>query len=137
MVHGYTVLNNELYLYSGGIKGTPNLSGGLETLLEYNDVWKTSDGTNWIRLTNASSWTPRTHSNVAVYQNQLWLFAGSIGQQANLSNEVWRSANGRTWEQVKHSFFSPRHASSAIEFNGKLFLVAGFLVNDIWVLENY
>jgi hypothetical protein len=137
LVHGYAVLNNELFLYSGGIKGTSNLSGGLETLSEYNDVWKTSDGINWIRLTNTSNWAPRTHSNVTVYQNKLWLFAGSVGRQSNLSNEVWTSTDGKVWEQVKHSFFSPRHASSAVEFNGKLYLVAGFFVNDVWVLENY
>ena len=136
LVHGYAVLGNELYIYSGGSKGTVNLSGGLETLSEYNDVWKTSDGLNWIRLTNTPAWTPRTHSNVSVYQNQLWLFAGSIGKQANLSNEVWKSTDGRDWEQIKYSFWSPRHAASAVEFNGKLFLVAGYLVNDIWVLEN-
>jgi len=139
LVHGYAVLEDELYIYSGGSKGTVILSETLETLSEYNDVWKTSDGLNWVRITNTPGWPPRTHSSITVYQKKLYLLAGSIRSQAqdNLSNEVWKSTDGSNWEQVRHSFFSPRHAASAVEFKGKLFLVAGFLLNDIWVLENY
>ena len=130
MIHGYTVFNDELYILGGGTRANwPPYS-------VFNDVWKTSNAISWTRVTNNAAWLPRLHHNIIDYDSKLWIVGGTTNS-ANLNNDVWYSENGGiSWKQLKHSFFPITHASSLCVFQGKLWMVSGFMHNQIWVLED-
>ena len=133
-IHGSVVLNGALYIIGGGIIGEQS-STNYELLTEYNDVWKTTDGINWQRILRNAPWPPRLYHSIVAYNGVMYVIAGSVGKGATLSNEVWKSTDGISWEQVKHSFWSPRHATSVIGYKGKLWMACGFFVNDVWCME--
>jgi hypothetical protein len=135
LIHGYAVLNNELYIMGGGIKGYADnklLSG---TIAEYNDVWKTNDGIHWTRVIQHASWEPRTHFSITAFNGNIFITDGSVGTQAGLSNETWYSSNGQDWNRVKYPFWRGTHASSLGVFNNQLWLVAGYHFESIWSLN--
>jgi len=136
-IHGYTVLNDELYIMGGGIKTAgivgANESGDIAT--EYNDVWKTNDGRNWIRVIQYAPWRPRYHLSVTSYGGYIFVNDGSTATNVQLSNETWYSSNGYEWKQVKYNFWPPTHASSLVVFKNKLWLVAGYGLREIWSLD--
>jgi len=135
LIHGYVVLNDEMYIMGGGVKGYETYPTG-ETNAEYNDVWKTSDGIHWKQVLQHAPWSPRTHFSITTYNGNIILNDGSVGVQAGLSNETWYSSNGgRDWKQVKYSFWTPTHASSLAVFNNQLWLVGGFWQEYIWSLD--
>jgi hypothetical protein len=129
------ILNNNLFLYGGGIY-THDL------WQTYNDVWVTSNGTAWNRVIPSAEWTRGGFASIAAHNNKLWILLGGDASLTGdvsyirLSNEVWFSEdNGKSWQQLKHSFFPIRHASGFISFKDKLYIIAGYFHNDIWVLE--
>jgi len=130
MIQGYTVLNDELYIIGGGSRAIwPPYS-------VFNDVWKTKDGKNWVRVTHNAPWSPRLHHSVVTYDNKLWVIAGTSNTE-DLMNDVWYSENGGTaWKQQKYAFFGKTHAASFSVFKGRLWMVTGYLHNEIWVLED-
>jgi len=129
LIYGNAVIGEYMYIYSGGIYTSQNLT----TL--YNDVWRTSDGISWNRIQDRAAWSPRAFSSICTFRNELFIIAGSIRMGGDLVNDVYASKDGINWEQQKYSFWSPRHASGLCVFNDKLWLIGGFFVNDIWVLE--
>jgi uncharacterized protein YaiE (UPF0345 family) len=127
LIHGYTVFQNKLWIMGGGLKG-------FNTTADYNDVWNTEDGVHWTCVSAHAPWDPRTHYSNIVYNNKIWITDGSLnGLQSNLSNEVWNSADGVNWNRISTStIWGPRHASSLFNYKGSLWLVAGFLDNQVW-----
>ena len=143
---GTVVLNNTMYLYGGGAfadgGGVLNGFSGV-----FNDVWNSSDGINWARIMIRAPWSPKIWGIVGTHKNHMFMMGGdSEGLNWQLSNDAWYSDWGVDWKQIKHSFWEPRHAASAVSFNDKLWLVGGLIstedggdtTNDVWVLdENY
>jgi hypothetical protein len=132
-IHGRVILNNELYMIGGGIVGPISL--GEYLLTSFNDVWRTNDGINWQRILRIAPWRPRLYHSITEYNGTIYIVAGNIERFSPLTNEVWKSTDGINWEQVKHSFWSPRHATSVVGFKGKLWMTCGFFVNDVWVMD--
>jgi len=129
LIYGNAIIGENMYIYSGGIYTSQNLT----TL--YNDVWRTSDGVNWIRIQDRTAWSPRAFSSICVFRNELFIVGGSTRRGGDLVNEVYTSKDGINWNQQKHSFFSPRHAAALCVFNDKLWLIGGFFNDEIWILE--
>ena len=51
--------------------------GGLSwTGTMFNDVWYSTDGTNWTCATANAAWTPRYQPQAVVYDNKMWLLGG-------------------------------------------------------------
>lgn len=132
LIHGYAVKNDTLYILGGGIKSGIIPGGGSETVAEYNDVWSTTDGLNWTRILYKAPWLPRTHFSVFSTPEYIYITDGSVGQQAVMSNEVWRSRDGIMWEHVEITPWSPRHASALTYHNGYLYVSSGYFVADVW-----
>ncbi|MBD3322739.1 MAG: hypothetical protein GF350_16680, partial [Chitinivibrionales bacterium] len=78
----------------------------------------------------------RAHSTV-VFDSAMWVLGGwsSTGQY---NNDVWRSIDGTTWEQVSDSTEFPRRKQHAsVESDGKLWVIGGLSdiydrLNDVW-----
>lgn len=79
---------------------------------------------------------PRRHSHTSVvFKNKLWVMGGEDGVARN---DVWNSADGRTWTQVTDAAaFSARTRNASVVFNNRLWVIGGIegsnqARNDIW-----
>ena len=91
------VRDGELYLL-GGEKGfvcspQPNCVPPY-----FNDVWKTSDGVNWVQVTPAAPWSPRPGHQCELLEGTIVCFGG-FGQTEN-PVDMWTSQDGATWEKL-------------------------------------
>lgn len=93
-----------------------------------NDVWITTDGSNWVYC-NLAPWSPRAWHATALFQNKLYLMGGTP-----LNNEVWYLESitrvNRTkpltramfnnytyivnWQQMENAPWAPRVGMSAL-----------------------
>ena len=127
------VHDNALWLMGGGITH-------YHPFKAYRDVWKSSDGRNWTKVTDEAPWDARIWGASAAYRNRLWVLGGFRSEPVweNLGR-VWYSHDGADWhELVTEDIWSPRHELSAYVFEGKLWVVAGNswpLKNDVWYLD--
>jgi hypothetical protein len=103
------------------------LIGGYDGREYHNDIWNSKDGTNWVKVSEKSSWSPRNVSTITVFKDKLFLIGGGVidgDQNPNLSShkEIWSSENGSDWTRVSTSGVMT-HRGFPIEFDGKLWLI--------------
>jgi hypothetical protein len=56
----------------------------------FNDVWSSSDGTNWTQVTPVASWGARSQFPAVVFNGQIWVLGGYNG---GILNDVWSSSS--------------------------------------------
>jgi hypothetical protein len=125
------------------------------------DVWKYSQQPSgeygWTQLLRQGEAPFRPHdaAGALVYNNRMWLIGGwnpKLLAPKTLTNEVWNSADGIHWTQVKRNTFVPgvfnpltdwegRHMAGWVVFNNKMWIVggdnnAGHYQSDIWNSED-
>ncbi|MBX2923522.1 MAG: alpha/beta fold hydrolase [Chitinophagaceae bacterium] len=110
------------------------------------DVWSSSDGRHWDRVTGEAPWI---HSDLAmpvVFKKKMWLMGGWYKGRLeghSASNQVWSSKDGKQWSVATNAAaWSPRVAAALVFFKGKLWLMGGTenyyfgdqksLKNDVW-----
>ena len=64
----------------------------------FNDVWRSTNGKKWKRMTGSAGWSPRPGHKCEVLGKQIVCFGG-FGLPVN-PTDVWSSTNGRTWRQL-------------------------------------
>lgn len=104
-----------------------------------NTVWSSKDGINWIEEVASAAFPSRWLHTVTVFDNKIWVIAGSDGK-----NDVWSSEDGTSWIQATASAqFSPREMHAAFVFNNRLWVAGGFVrggvdapTNDLWSSED-
>ncbi|GAB4275483.1 MAG: hypothetical protein Kow0029_16680 [Candidatus Rifleibacteriota bacterium] len=140
--HACAVFNNMIYL-TGGYAETD--TGGIY----YDDVWRTSDGITWTRVSASAEYYKRAYHNLAVYDNKLWIVAGETPDQDEnlvLLDDCWISPDGAGWQQKSQivSYF-PRKKCATEVINGKLWIWGGYgkdaqgmtgPLNDGWYTVN-
>lgn len=146
--HHVLVFDGKLWVIGGG-RYLPHYR-------DHRDVWCSSDGVNWTEVTAEAAWPGRLWFSTAVYRGRMWLLGGwsqdPVNPPADATdvwrpnqlpvnanwNDVWHSADGRTWERLKtKTIWKTRHEHSAYVFEDKLWVVAGHtrpLANDAWSL---
>ena len=104
------------------------------TPIEYGKVRST--GAQWTQVTpSGSMWSGREMHTTVVFDNKLWVLGG---QDGNLRNDVWSSADGVHWTQVtpSGSIWSPRENPTSAVFHNKLWVLGGHdgssPLNDVW-----
>jgi hypothetical protein len=151
------VYNDEIYIMGGSFNDDPAIIGGPPIRVYFNDVWKSSDGQNWVQLTDSASWAPRAGAVTVVKDNYMYLLGGEFGFLCQplpcdppYFNDVWRSQDGITWELVTDSAgWSPRPGHQVGVAGNKFVLFGGFGQSmnpddpfgsanpmDVWVSEN-
>nr|WP_319375087.1 hypothetical protein [uncultured Methanoregula sp.] len=89
-----------------------------------NDVWSSSDGSNWTKVTGNASFSARRDMGVIVYNNRLWVIGG--GSFGNLKGDVWSSPDGSNWTRVTdNAAFGPRYGKGVAVLNNRLWLIGG------------
>ena len=51
-----------------------------------NDIWYSSDGSDWYPYLPSKLWSPRSAHSTVEFNGQLWVLAGSNG---DYFNDVW------------------------------------------------
>ena len=129
--HAALAFNNKLWVMGGG--------NYLPDYLGYNDVWSSSDGVDWTKVTEKAPWSARIWFSAVVYKNRMWVLGGWSNQPSKNWNDVWYSSDGEKWKELKtEAVWSPRHEHSAYVFDNKIWIAAGNswpCTNDVWQLE--
>ncbi len=103
-------------------------NGRLEGHGATSEVWSTADGSNWDLVTAKSGWSPRIASGIAEFKGRIWILGGTenyyFGDNASLKNDVWSSADGRSWKQeTEHAPWSARAYHQAVVHDGKIWVI--------------
>ena len=69
-----------------------------------NDVWRSAGGRTWTQVTGSAAFSRRQGHQAVSYRGSLWVVGGGnpFGRDT-YKNDVWRSADGRSWTQVTGS----------------------------------
>ena len=103
-----------------------------------NDVWSSTDGTNWTILTDNAPWPARSGARLVEFDGKLILLAGEIGftPQTQLG-DVWSSSDGVHWTLLTPTpSFSKRSGHGVVVVGTELLVIAGWHANkclhDLW-----
>jgi hypothetical protein len=109
-----------------------------------NEVWSSTDGASWQQSAEHAAWSPRLASAAVVFQNKMWILGGTenyyFGDASSLKNDVWSSADGKTWtRETEHAAWSPRAYHQAVVLGEKIYVFGGgnyvpeyHATNDVW-----
>ncbi|MHB8736840.1 MAG: thioredoxin family protein [Terriglobales bacterium] len=101
-----------------------------------NDVWSSHDGAAW-RLEKPNSfvdqfdpsgdWEGRHTGGYVVYKDKMWIIGGDANQK-HYQNDVWNSADGKTWfwiNQEQPVPWGPRVLHYTLVFQDKIWVMGG------------
>lgn len=135
IIHGQVIMDDKIWIVSGGLY----VLNGYYSEVYYNDVWNSSDGIHWTQVTSGAPWVPRIHHSTEVFDGKIWMMAGHNKRFAagphRLRKDVWFSYDGINWTELENTPWDYTHAASICVFNNSLWLVAGFLRNEVWRLK--
>jgi len=128
--HKVTVFNGKLWVIGGY-----NSDAGVRL----DDVWSSSDGVNWEEVTTSEPrFSARTGFSLVVFDNRMWVIAGTSDSNS-FEGDVWSSdTNGIDWiKESDPAAFGKRYRMSVTQFDNKLWLIGGRAYggdykNDIW-----
>jgi hypothetical protein len=118
--------------------------GRLDHASASNAVWSTADGIQWKQETEAAGWSPRMAAGAVVFNDRMWILGGTrkyyFGDDSDLKNDVWSSADGVTWERATEAApWSARAYLAAVVHDGKMWVMGGGnylpnyqVKNDVW-----
>jgi hypothetical protein len=103
------------------------LMGGYDGKNYHNDVWNSSDGVKWTRVTRHAGWTERDVDMAVVFKDRIWIVGGGVidghaQSNKNSKREVWSTTDGITWIE------SPEHVGESwggtpLVFDDRLWLI--------------
>lgn len=103
------VNNGAIYVFGGSVNDDTAIPGPAGPPRTYfNDVWRSTDGVTWTQVAAQAPWAPRAGAATVVTHGWIYLLGGEDGFVCNPAttrcppyfNDVWRSRDGRTWQQV-------------------------------------
>jgi len=129
--HGALVFQDKIWVFGGG--------NYLPTYLGLNDVWNSSDGVHWTKVTDHAPWAARVWFSAVVYKGRMWILGGWSNDPSKNWNDVWYTADGVDWKRLKtNTIWSERHEHSAYVLDDAIWVAGGNewpLVNDVWRLR--
>jgi hypothetical protein len=140
-LHYTFVFQDKIWVLGG--QTMPAFSAAKEIF--HRDAWNTSDGIHWKRvMPQTPYWSARGMiGGNAVFKDRIWILGGGTYDtpktpQRNFYNDVWSSADGRTWKQhVKAAPWHPRQYHDVAVFDGRMWVLEGYHQqggnrNDVW-----
>ena len=107
--HASAIFDDAIWIFGGY---NPHVRG--DQLNYLSDVWKSEDGYTWQCITTDAPWKGRRGHQVVVFEDALYLIGGyrvhriegtTYGKAAN---DVWKSEDGVTWEEIKPDSYKTR-----------------------------
>lgn len=120
--------------------------GGVETYFTgtpqalLNDVWCSTDGKNWKRVTDKAPWAPRAFHGAVVHDDKIWIMGGgNYRPEFSGYNDVWNSPDGVHWTCVTdHAPWPDRIWFSNTVYRDRIWVAGGWSDkpsvnwNDVW-----
>jgi len=104
-----------------------------------NDVWSSSDGIRWEKVTGQAAWHPRIWFSSVVYRDRIWVLGGWSNNPSKNWGDVWHSRDGKEWRRLESKVtWKERHEHSAYVFQDKIWIAGGHaqpLNSEVWSLE--
>jgi hypothetical protein len=132
--HSAIVFKGWIYVLGGG-NGDDAAIGGSGRKV-FNDVWRSRDGARWELVAANAPWRPRAGAAVVEHRGQLYLIGGedgflcttgADGLRCPYFNDVWRTRDGRTWEEVTPAAgMSPRPGHQCQSLADRIVCFGGF-----------
>lgn len=134
-----TLVHNGRMWFMGGW-----YAGRLPEASASSEVWSSTDGAQWECVTDNAGWSPRLGAAGVVFQGKMWILGGVeryfFGDESDLRNDVWCSADGKHWElATANAPWAPRAYHAAAAFNGRIWVFGGgnylpgyLAYNDVW-----
>ncbi len=132
------VFNDRLWFMGGWYNGRlPGHEAG-------NEVWSSTDGKQWTAATEHAAWSGRLAAAAVVFRGRMWILGGTenyyFGDEKSLKNDVWSSADGKTWTlETADAGWSPRAYHQAAVLGDRIYVFGGGnyvpkyqAVNDVW-----
>jgi hypothetical protein len=95
-----------------------------------NDIYKSSDGLNWVKVGNGT-WQGRHGAGMVAFNDKLWVFSGDG------YDDIWSSEDGIDWVmEVDHAPWGRRYTPYITVFNEKIWLMGGISFWDIFGAYN-
>ncbi len=112
------------------------IGGAANSTPFFNDVYYSTDGSNWVQTTSNAGFAGRYGHTSVVYNGKMWVIGGYDGNP-NMHNDVWSSPDGVTWTQVTaNAAFPARAYHTSFVFNNRMWVVGGFggsgSLSDVW-----
>jgi len=122
--HTSVVFDNKMWVIGGEHADYT----GFENL---NDVWYSTNGTQWYRSTASAPWAGRVDHASVVYDGKMWVILGGIDNWYSFDPlyDVWYSTNGTNWVQSTASA-EPRLSHSAAVYEGEMWVLGNSVVSS-------
>jgi hypothetical protein len=128
--HQAAVLGDRMFVFGGG-NYVPEYKA-------HNDVWSTTDGTHWKRVSDKAPWHPRLWFSSVVYRGHMWVLGGWSNNPSKNWGDAWYSRDGKTWTEYKaKTTWKERHELSAYVMRDTLWIAGGHakpLSSEVWSL---
>ncbi len=131
--HTTLVFKDELYVIGGYANFKPR-----------QDVWKSSNGSEWVQLVQKSDTAfglIYKHASV-VWKDAIYVIGGQ-STSGKYHNKIWKSANGKDWEKVtviSDQVFSERSLLHVVVVGEAMYVIGGqkgsIFYNDVWKSKN-
>ena len=104
----------------------------------YDDVWSSTDGSNWTLVTDNAPWGARSGPQVVVYENKMWLLGG---YESTWENDVWTSTDGSNWTlETASAPWMGRAGHICLVKDDAIWLMGGYnngdYGNGVWIYGN-
>jgi hypothetical protein len=109
-----------------------------------DQVWSSTNGSDWKLVTDHAGWSSRCGAAGVVFKGRMWIMGGVEryldGNEIHRKNDVWSSADGKSWECATAAApWPPRSCHAAVVFKDRIWLFGGgnYLpayqaFNDVW-----
>lgn len=101
----------------------------------FNDVWRSTDGTNWQNMTEAAEWSERAGLSAVVFNNEIYVMGGSVNDDSSITpqgpariyyNDVWKSTDGVEWELLtEQAPWAKRAGGIAVVKDNYIYMIGG------------
>ena len=101
----------------------------------FNDVWRSQDGINWEQMTADAGWSGRAGLSATTLNGEIYVLGGSQNDDESIIggpplriyfNDVWKSADGKNWQQVTDAApWSKRAGAELVTRGDYLYLLGG------------
>jgi len=97
---------------------------------------------DWQELEPTSGLFPIRQHTSLVFDDNIWIIGGSSYDILEAGDNVYKSADGKSWEVVTESGFPQRSQHASVVFNGKMWIIGGSSdgfsedLNDVWFSED-
>lgn len=116
-------------------KGRLWVIAGMGNQIYYNDIWNTSDGTNWECVNKEAEFSARYGHSSVVFNDKMWVIGGYTGQYCD---DVWYSSDAQRWTRATaEAGFGARADHTSVVFKNAIWVIGGSItgptiVKDVW-----